>query len=386
MLSIAVSSSDDIEISSALDHIISDCEKQLDGAEAKAGIIFTSLMDADFSKMLVKVNLAFPGIHLIGCTTDGEIVPGDGFIQDSVSLLLFAANDISFSSSIALDISKDPDGSIVSAFQKCESELGETPKLGIVLPDGLSTIGIPLQSAIQLGTGNRFPIFGGTAGDDFRFTGTYQFFGDSVYSDALPVLMIGGNLQVESQIRIGPKPIGKRYAITSFEDNIVYTIDDEPASAFYERKLGEWAKEVEIAQFPLAIYAGGSNTYYLRDPLSIDQETGAVSFIGNFENNSWARLTVISKSDILQAADEANEYALKSNGKEGPDLILIFSCTSRKHTLGIKAHREFTRLMEDGRGIPFFGFYCYGEIGPFSKDQPTCFHNDTYITISLSSR
>lgn len=385
MLTVAISSSDDIEIPRALAHIVSDCKQQLEGEVPKAGILLTSVMDADFSAILEQVNLAFPGICLIGCTTDGEVVPGYGCIQDSVALLLFASNDVQFASSIALDVSKESGTSIVSAFRECEEQLGGFPAVGFVLPDGLSTIGTPLDRAIQLATGDRFPVFGGTAGDHFLFTGTYQFHGDKVYTDALPVLLIGGNLHVESAIRIGLDPIGKRYAITSFEKNVLHTIDNEPAAEFYERHLGDYVKDIEISQFPLAIYEGESETFYLRDPLAIDKDTGTVSFVGNFANNSWARFTVISKEDILQSAAEANQHVLHSNGDDGPDLILIFSCTSRKHTLGSRAHLEFSGLLSDERDIPFFGFYCYGEIGPFFKDQPTLFHNDTYVAVSLTS-
>lgn len=386
MLSIALSSSDDVDIATALGCVISDCRNQLKGHTPQAGIFFTSLMDADFSALLKEINQAFPGIELIGCTTDGEIVAGHGVIHDAVSLLLLSADDIHFASTVATEVSKRSGSSIISAFQKCEMQLEALPGLSIVLPDGLSTIGTPLDTAIQLATGNRYPVFGGTAADHFRLTGTYQFHGDKVYSDALPILMFGGNLAVDFQIRIGPEPIGQRYKITSFENNIVYSINDEPASDFYEGHLGELSKETGIGQFPLAIYVGESEDYYLRDPLTHDKESGSVTFIGNFEENSWVRFTVISREDILNTADDANSKILDAaHGNSNPDVIFIFSCTSRKHTLGSKAKEECKMLKRDDRNIPYFGFYCYGEIGPTSIDGPALFHNDTYIAVSISS-
>ena len=386
MLSVAISCSDDVDVQNAVELVISDCRRQLGGAAPQAGILFTSLMDADFSAMLSQINTAFPGIELIGCTTDGEIISGHRFIQDSVSLLLFGGEGIHFASSVALRVAGEFNGSVSSAFQDCEDRLGAVPTLSIVLPDGLSTIGTSLDSAIQAATGNRYPVFGGTAGDHFRLTGTYQFHGQNVYSDALPVLMMGGNLEVTSEIRYGVRPIGQRYEITSFDKNIVHTIEHEPAYAFFERHLGPRAMDMGAGQCPLAIYPGDGGVYYLRDPLNFDEGSGAVSFIGNFEEKSWARLTVTSREEILQSADQANNGILAANGNAEPELLLIFSCTTRRHILGSRTVEEVALLEDDGREIPFFGFYCYGEIGPVREDGPTLFHNDTYIVVGISSK
>jgi hypothetical protein len=35
--------------------------------------------------------------------------------------------------------------------------------------------------------------------------------------------------------------------------------------------------------------------------------------------------------------------------------------------------------------IPFFGFYGYGEIAPFSVGLPPQFHNETFVSIALLS-
>ena len=67
-------------------------------------------------------------------------------------------------------------------------------------------------------------------------------------------------------------------------------------------------------------------------------------------------------------------------------MILIFSCTSRRHVLGSKTDMEFTLLRSSDRQVPFFGFYCYGEIGPFSVGLLTRFHSDTFASVALRSK
>ena len=65
---------------------------------------------------------------------------------------------------------------------------------------------------------------------------------------------------------------------------------------------------------------------------------------------------------------------------------MIFSCTSRRHTLGTKTNEEFSVFRENAADTPFVGFYCYGEIGTLTLGEPTKFHNDTYIALAFYSK
>lgn len=386
MITSVIGVSDDIDVSEAVKNVVQQCKDQLKGKKPHVGVLFTSIMEADFTEMLTEINRSFPGVQLIGCTTDGEIVPQLGFVEDAVALLLLSSEEVKFATAIACNISQNPEESFRAAFAECEKQLGMEAAFGITLPDGLSTVSVPLDTIIQNTCGKAFPMFGGTAGDHFRLTRTYQFFKDGVYSDAAPILLMAGvGLKVLSSIETGAEPIGDYYEITSFDKNIVYEINGKKASDFYEEILGHWVYKQQTLQFPLAVYEKGEDECYLRDPLLVNKEDGTATFIGNFPANCRVRLTRVTPEDILSSASKANKSIFIDEDGKKPELIFVFSCTSRRHLLGSQTEKEVAELRLPGRTSPFFGFYCYGEIGPVSPGQPIRFHNDTYVVVSIIS-
>jgi len=381
MLHSAIAVSDDIDFDLAVETVINECTKQIGNNTPQVGIVFTSCMDADFSMMLKKITNAFNGIELLGCTTDGEVSRDTGFIEDSVALLLLASDNVRFATSVAENISVDAGKGFAKGLAVARAKLGAEPVCAITFPDGLSTIGTALDTAIQGTFGKNFPVFGGTAGDHFLFTGTSQFWGDNVYSDAAPILILGGDVQVTSSVHIGPVPIGIHYKIDQHEKNIVYKIDGEPTIDFLKKHLGDHKEQ--ITQFPLAVYEDGESDFYLRNTLVFNDDEGTVSFVGNFPDKCTVRLTLASRDDVCLAADRANIEIFDKVDKD-PELLLLFPCTSMRHVLGTRTNDKFS-ILHDHPTIPYFGFYCYGEIAPLEIGQPTRFHNDTYVVVSLKS-
>lgn len=376
----AISVSDDIDIPSAVAYVISDCAKQLHEKTPQAGILFTSCMDADLPEILARVNEAFPGIELVGCTTDGEITPAEGFSEDSVALLLIAAEKVQFSATVARDVNQDPTRAFLAAYDEGCQKLPHPPVCGVTFPDGLTTIGLSLDSAIRAAMGESFPIFGGTAGDHFQFKTTYQFCNDEVLTNSAPVLLMSGELDIAASVFTGPSPVGSSYRVDKSVGNVVHRINGQNVLDFYKSHLGEY--HGDITQFPLAVYEDDGDDYYLRDPLFINEEMGVIEFVGTFPENARVRFAVVSREDIIDSANKANTLALKKLNGRTPQLVFTFPCTSRRHLLGSQTNKEFQVLREQG-DIPFFGFYCYGEIGPFVVGRPVRFHNDTFVSFAL---
>lgn len=75
MLHSVIGVSDDIELGTALEEVIEECREKLDGHTPRVGILFSSCIDANFKDILFRIEKAFSGLQLIGCTTDGEITP-----------------------------------------------------------------------------------------------------------------------------------------------------------------------------------------------------------------------------------------------------------------------------------------------------------------------
>ena len=66
-----VAQSDDIDSAGALEEILEQCRDKLGDRTPKAGLLFAGI-DLDHEAILAGIDDAWPGLELIGCTTDGE--------------------------------------------------------------------------------------------------------------------------------------------------------------------------------------------------------------------------------------------------------------------------------------------------------------------------
>lgn len=383
MIESVYSVSDDLDPLAGVRSVVADCSEQLGGSRPSAGLFFTSCMEADYEQMLAEIHRAFPGIELIGCTTDGEITPERGFTEDSSALLLLVSEDIHFAAAVAENISSNAQDSTAQAYQQAKTKLGQDPAMALVLPDGMSTMHVPIDAILRSEMGNGLPIFGGSAGDGFRIVKTFQFLGNEVFSDAMVLLLLSGELQIGLNVATGPIPYGEYYSVEKVKDNIIHSIDGVTALEFYERFFGEYIEDRELSFFPLAVYTGESGDFVLRDPVEVDRKSGSISFVGRIEEPCKVRITQVTREDTLSSGQSGSKQILSIFEDASPDLILLFSCTSRRHVLGSRTDEEFEVLKRDGLQVPFFGFYCYGEIGPFANGKSVHFHSDTCISVAL---
>jgi len=384
MLYTAIGISDDIDMETSVGQVIEDCLHQLGERHPEIGIVYTSCMDADLGAIGRRISAAFPSAQLIGCTTDGEITAQFGFSEDAVALLLLSADNVRFATSLARDISQFPEESIRQAYVEAREKLDCAPLCAIVLPDGITSIGISLDKLFREIMGDTFPVFGGIAGDHFRLETTYQFYGDQVVTDSMPILLMAGELDLVASVFTGPTPFGPFYQIDSFHKNTIFRINDRSVIDFYRDEYGEYIEM--YTNFPLAVYPNDGENYFLRNPLLVNEEQGTIDFVGNFPENCKVRLTQVLREEILRSAEDANYKLLEGLQGREPELVLIFSCTARRHVLGSETDKEVAILRNSGRNIPFFGFYCYGELAPFAIGSPVRFHNETFAAVAFCSR
>jgi len=383
MLRSFIGHSDAVPPSEAIEEVIASCRKQLEaaGRRPKAGIFLTSVMHCDHAALLRRIMEAFPGLELIGCTTDGEISSQHDFAMDSMALLLLDADAVEFAVGVGRNVSQDTFAAAAEARDMAMARLNGPANLAVVLPDGLSTIASPLEGALRQAFGEGFPVYGGTAGDHFLLKQTWQFCGEELLTDSLPVLLLSGHVLHASGICSGWSPVGRKLRITRSEKNLVQSIDHMPAMEFYRHYLGDNVNE--YIQFPLALLDEETGDFSLRDPL-VFNEDGSIQFIGHFPDNAQVQLAEAGRSEILDAATSAASLALQRFPGERPELALAFSCTSRRQILGSRTCEECAALRSLAPPhVSRFGFYTYGEIGPMQPGGPTIYHNDTLVVLLL---
>src|SRR5206468_1502541 len=83
-------------------------------------------IDHDFAIVLEQINAQWPGIALIGCTTDGEMSSHMLFAEDSLALVLLSYDNFHAVSGVAKSVSTDVAGSIRASVNNAVQRLAGT--------------------------------------------------------------------------------------------------------------------------------------------------------------------------------------------------------------------------------------------------------------------
>jgi hypothetical protein len=382
MLKVAVGHSNDPDSSEAVQEVIEQCQKSLAGEMPQAGILFAAV-EFDHDLILNRINQVFPGIELIGGTTDGEISSVLEFQQDSLTLMVFCADDIEIRAAVGRDVRNNP---IVIAHQTIESakqSLTKPINFCLTTPESITTNPSFILEGLKSALGS-IPIFGGATADRRDATLDYQFFKTEVLNDSVPVLLFAGNIMFSHGVASGWHPIGKRSVVTKADGNIVYEIDAKPALEFYNHYFEHFAPDVA---YPLAVFPSGEDKFFLRGVNSYDPELGSLTTVGGVPEGSTVQIAEASHTDILTASKSSFSEAWETYPGEEPVAAIFFSCAWRRWILGSQTDQEYKAIATYlKQPLPSCGFYTYGEIVPLRESGQTFFHNTTFATLVIGSR
>ena len=119
----------DIDSSDAAAELISGAKLALGEALPRVGMLFAGI-DHDFELVLEQINAQWPGIALIGCSTDGEMSSQILFAEDSLALVLLSGEDFHAVSGVARSVSTDVAGSIRASAACPPARPGERARWG----------------------------------------------------------------------------------------------------------------------------------------------------------------------------------------------------------------------------------------------------------------
>ena len=391
MFKVVVGHSDDPDSQSAIESVLEHCLKDLTNILPQAGVLFAAI-DFEHALILKQIHQVFPNLELIGCTTDGEMSSELGFQQDSLTLMLFCSDTVQIRAGVGYETLENPTAAAQQAVQQAmKQENSAEPKLCIALPssytaNGSTTSGGAMMAGLTLALGEQVPVLGGTAGDQYRFKTTHQFFQTEVLTDALPILIFSGNIQFSYGTACGCTPTEYKGIVTKALGTVVYEIDGKPALEFYRRYLGD---RPPTAKNPLVVYESGVDLpyspYYMRVPTVSDAELGSVQFLGNVPEQALVQITDITSDELIAAAKTSFQTALSRYPGTAPAAVLLFSCCCRRWLLGTRAKEEYQVVKALATTLPACGFYTYGEFSPLKPQGKTYYHQETFVTLLIGA-
>lgn len=345
------------EIKSALEKSIAD------GFKPTLAICFISIKQ---NRKAICELLKQKDIDVFGATSCGEFINGHQSEGEIVLLLLDLSRDlyaIMYEETGRRSVAETSVEVAKTALQKFNN-----PSL-IVCSTGMSSKGEYFDSEavvknIEKTIGPERIFFGGMAGDDMTFTGTYVFTHSNETDSGLLALALDGNkIQLSGMAVTGWKPMGISRTVTKSIGTRLYTIDEKPAVEMYLKYLGKEEKKADKDfnvfeelgfTYPFITEREPGGEMVLRSPLKIDHKENALLLETEMPEGTKFWFSMPPDFDIVdEILDEATE--LKNSKAAEADALLIFSCAGRPPVLGPLVTAENNGLAEIWK-TPMAGF------------------------------
>ncbi len=201
--------------------------------------------------------------------------------------------------------------------------------------------------------------------------------------------LYGDHLAIRTGNAGGWTAFGPRRAITRSEGNVLHELDGRPAFELYRRYLTDEdlrALPGSALLFPLRIEPPLQPEFdVVRTIVSIDHETGAMTFAGDMPQGWTAQLMRGNTERMTDSAAEAMRQAQGDAPCEAEGLALLVCCIGRRLLMGQQAVDEVEAAVEAmAAKHALIGFYSYGEISPHRKSGFSQLHNQTMTVFAVS--
>ena len=313
-----------------------------------------------------------------GCSTAGEIAGesvGDNTIV--VTGIKFKSTPLASAQVQLIDIGNNSleAGKILVSLLPAEGL-----KHVFVVSDGLNVNGTDLVQGMRAGLAPHVSLTGGLAGDGSKFEKTVILEPDGkVITESVAAIgFYGDSISIGFGSRGGWDSFGLDRRVTKSRENVLFEIDDQPALDLYKSFLGDRAKDLPSSGllFPLSMRDSEDRAPVVRTILGISEEDKSLTFAGDIPEGSFVRLMKANNDRLIRGAEEA-AIACTEGMEDSPEFALLVSCVGRKLVLKQMVEEE-VESVSDVLGNPAIaGFYSYGELAPFNKNEACELHNQT---------
>jgi len=244
-------------------------------------------------------------------------------------------------------------------------------ELVIVLGDPFS-----LDMERVLGLFNRWVpgvrVVGGLASAATKPGGNTLVLNDWTAHEGGVAIALHGALRADVVVSQGCEPIGPPLDVTHAEDNLIFTLDGQPAVERIEQVLRA-VPENERDRLKQGLYLGrpargdasGRGDYLIRNLLGADRDRGALAVADVVGLREKVRLHVRDG----RAAQEDLDMLLSPQAFDtAASGALLFACNGRGKALFGAPDRDITTLQHAMKAAaPCAGMFCAGELGPVGE-------------------
>lgn len=324
-------------------------------------VLFFCSPQYDLAQLGQELTARFGDVHLVGCTTAGEITPR-GYIEGSITGVGFSAPDFAAVSEVIGDlknlsisrIREVVQNAIVRLDQKAPNRTPGTT-FAFLMIDGMSQQEEQVASGVFNALGD-IPLLGGSAGDDLSYVASFVFHDGAFHSGSAALVLV----HTRHPFRIFKtehfSSTGKKMVVTAADsDRRVEELNAEPAAREYAKVIGLPKEELNplvFAAHPLVVRVGGE--YHVRSIQRVNEDD-SLSFLCAIDEGIV--LTVAESGDIVQ--DLERQFAELQSSLNNVQVVIGCDCILRR--LEMERKEVKSAISEILLGNKVIGFSTYGE-------------------------
>jgi small ligand-binding sensory domain FIST len=329
---------------------------------------------ADHAKIAERVRNEWPNSLLFGCSAN-SVIGGGLELEDRPGLALTAA----ILPGVALrpfhlppDGSPGPDAKPESWHDAVGVSAEEHPHF-VLLADPFTCDVEHVIRGLDAGFPRSIKIGGVVSGGTQPGENTL-YLGAQTQRSGLVGVAFSGNIELDTIIAQGCRPIGSPMFVTRCRENVLYELDGRPAleiiHELYEQASPRDQKLLRSSLFlGLEIQAGQSEyhqgDFLIRNLSAADQETGALVVAARPQVTQVVQFHLrdaqTSSEDLEQ---QLTRYRSRTPRAAPPEGALLFSCLGRGRLLYGRPDHDTEAFRRHLGDVPLTGFFCNGEIGP----------------------
>ncbi len=214
---------------------------------------------------------------------------------------------------------------------------------------------------------------GGLASGAQAQGGNAMYLGDKIYQSGVIGIALSGDIEVDTIVAQGCRPIGEPMQITKCEHNLLKELAGRPPLEILH-ELNETLSDVDKKLIQTSLFLGiemdpmkdnpKQGDFLIRNLMGVDRESGAVAIGALLRNGQLVQFHLRDKKMSAEDLEVMLTRYLNEGNAENAKGALLFSCLGRGQYLYGKANHD-TDMFQDKLGrIPLGGFFCNGEIGP----------------------
>jgi hypothetical protein len=367
-------------------------EQAVDGRVASLLLVFAPT-SYDLERLLAGVrSCAGEDTVIAGCTSMGAVAARTDPLASGVVVVALGGPGLHVRAQVGRNVSarrREAGAEAASAV----AGLRAPSRICLLLCDGL----VGEQHEVVRGAygvlGATVPMVGGCAGDELTYTRTYQFLGDragvEILTDAVVGLGLGSAGGFGVGIAHGWRKVGEPAVVTSSSGGRLFQLDGSPALDAYldwmgaDRTLLEDPQAFRIRAFRSPLGMSRRTGEDIRVVHDGDVRDGSLLCLADVPQGALTWLMEPDDEALVEAAASSCAQAIENLNGARPRGLLLFNCGVRKVMLGEAGmRRELAAVARVGGGVPFGGFFTYGEIARTRGARGM--HHLTVVTLALA--